>query len=165
MQFVRGMDEARRGFVYLSNKFPSLLPAKIKEGVFVGPQIRELQKDPNFEVCLSPKEKQAWRSFTNVTKNFLGKQRAANYRELANEIIIAYRNLGCNMSLKVHFLHLHLDSFPGNCSDVSDEQGERFHKDITIEKRYEGKLMPKMLADYCWNLTRNCKETEHKRSK
>ncbi|KAJ8881043.1 hypothetical protein PR048_017516 [Dryococelus australis] len=70
------------------------------------------------------------------------------------------------MSLKVHFLHSHLDSFPGNCSDVSDEHGERFHKDImTIEKRYGGKLMSNMLADYCWNLIRDCKETEYKRSK
>ncbi|KAJ8869239.1 hypothetical protein PR048_030811 [Dryococelus australis] len=104
--------------------------------------------------------------FTNATKNFLGKQGAANYREVANEIVVAYRNLGCSMSLKVHFLHSHLDSFPGNCSDVSDEHGERSHKDImTIEKRCEGKWMPNMLADYSWNLIRDCKETEHKRSK
>ncbi|KAJ8891900.1 hypothetical protein PR048_004456 [Dryococelus australis] len=72
-------------------------------------------------------------------KNFLGKQRAANYRELVNEMIVVYRNLGCDMSLKVHFLNSHLDSFPGNCSDVSDKHGERFQNDImTIEKRYEG---------------------------
>ncbi|KAJ8872552.1 hypothetical protein PR048_026158 [Dryococelus australis] len=124
------MDKAGRGFMYLSNKSPRLSTAKLKKGVFVGLQIRELQKDPNFEVCLSPKEKQAWVCFTNVTKNFLGKQRAANYRELENEMIVEYRNLGCNMFLKVHFLHSHLDSFPGNCSDVSDEHGERFRKDI-----------------------------------
>ncbi|KAJ8867665.1 hypothetical protein PR048_031468 [Dryococelus australis] len=81
-------------------------------------------------------------------------------------MIVAYRNLECNMSLKVHFLHSHLDSFPGNCSDVSDEHGERFHKDImTIEKSYEGKCIPNMLTDYCWNIIRHCKETQHKRSK
>ncbi|KAJ8868262.1 hypothetical protein PR048_029778 [Dryococelus australis] len=163
---MASMNKAGRGFMYLSNKFPRLSPAKIKDGVFFGPQIRELQKDPNFGVCLSPKEKQAWMCFTNVKKNFLGKKRAANYRELVNEMIVAYRNFGCNMSLKMNFLHLHLDSFPGDCSDVSDEHGERFHKVImTIEKRYEGKWMPNMLADYCFNLYRDCKETEHKRSK
>ncbi|KAJ8893179.1 hypothetical protein PR048_005764 [Dryococelus australis] len=121
-QFVKAMDQAGRGFMYLSEKFPSLSPAKIKEDY------------------VSPKEKPAWMCFTNVTKNFLGKQRAANYRELMNYMIVAYRNLGCNMSLKVHFLHSNLDSFPGNCSEVSDEHGVRFQKDImNIEKRYEGK--------------------------
>jgi len=34
--------------------------------------------------------------------------------------------MGCRMSLKVHFLHLHLDFFPENISEVSNEQDERF---------------------------------------
>jgi len=34
------------------------------------------------------------------------------------------------MSLKIHFLESHLDFFPENLSEVSDEHGERFHKDI-----------------------------------
>jgi DNA-binding ferritin-like protein len=32
------------------------------------------------------------------------------------------------MSLKVHFLHSHLDFFPENLGEVSDEQGERFQQ-------------------------------------
>ena len=35
--------------------------------------------------------------------------------------------LGCRMSLKVHFLHAHLDYFPQNLGDMSEEHGERFH--------------------------------------
>jgi hypothetical protein len=31
-------------FLYLQQRFPSLSGAKIKEGIFVGPQIRELTK-------------------------------------------------------------------------------------------------------------------------
>ena len=42
----------------------------------------------------------------------------------------AYHNLGCNMSLKIYFIHFHLDFFPGNCGAVSDEHWERFHQDI-----------------------------------
>jgi hypothetical protein len=34
------------------------------------------------------------------------------------------------MSLKVRFLNAHLDYFPENLGAVSEEQGERFHKDI-----------------------------------
>ena len=31
------------------------------------------------------------------------------------------------MSLKIHFLHSHLDFFPESCGEVSVEHGERFH--------------------------------------
>ncbi|CAK1541442.1 unnamed protein product [Leptosia nina] len=48
--------------------------------------------------------------------------------------------LGCLICLKVHFLHCHLDYFPGNLGDVSQKQGERFHQDIKeMEKRYQGR--------------------------
>ncbi|UYV83278.1 hypothetical protein LAZ67_23000391 [Cordylochernes scorpioides] len=64
--------------------------------------------------------------------------------------------LGCNMSLKIHFLHSHLDFFPDNHGSVNDEHGERFHQDISsMEKRYQGKWSPVMLADYCWTLKRD----------
>ena len=42
------------------------------------------------------------------------------------------------MSIKVHFLHSHLDRFPENLSDFSKEQGERFYQDIKVmEERYQ----------------------------
>jgi len=45
------------------------------------------------------------------------------------------------MSLKIHFLHSHLDFFPERSGAVSDENGERFHQDISsVEKRYRGKI-------------------------
>ena len=51
----------------------------------------------------------------------------------------AYRQMGCRMSLKMHFLHSHLNFFPENLGAVSDEQGERFHQDIqAMEARYQG---------------------------
>ena len=43
------------------------------------------------------------------------------------------------MSLKIHFQHSHLDFFPDNLSDVSEEQGD-IHQDIRLmEKRYQGR--------------------------
>jgi len=36
------MDQYYNGFMYLKNKFPRIGDAKIKDGIFVGPQIREL---------------------------------------------------------------------------------------------------------------------------
>ena len=44
------------------------------------------------------------------------------------------------MSIKVHFLKIHLNEFPANLGDVSDEHGERFHQGIKVmEKRYQGR--------------------------
>ena len=43
------MGQNSAGFMYLKNKFPRISDAKIKEGVFVGPQIRELIQDVKFE--------------------------------------------------------------------------------------------------------------------
>jgi len=46
---------------------------------------------------------------------------------------------GVNMSLKIHFLHSHLDFFPDNLGDKSDEHGERFHQHMkNMKHRYQG---------------------------
>jgi len=46
--------------MYLKNKFPGTRDAKIKEKVFVGPQIRGLIKDVIFEDQLREMAKEAW---------------------------------------------------------------------------------------------------------
>ena len=68
------------------------------------------------------------------------------------------------MSLKMHFLHSHLDFFPENLGAVSDEQGERFHQDIqTMEVRYQGFWNESMMADHCWMLYRENPDQMFKR--
>jgi hypothetical protein len=162
--FVKAMDRSGAGFKYLAEKFPRLSEAKIKEGVFVGPQIRELFKDDRFDNMLQGNEKNAWDAFRLVSTNFLGNVRAENYKELVDNMLSMYQKLGCNMSLKIHLLHSHLDFFPDNCGMVSDEHGERFHQEIaTMEKRYQGKWSTAMLADYCWTIIRDAPEQPHKR--
>ncbi|GBM61614.1 hypothetical protein AVEN_269524-1 [Araneus ventricosus] len=72
--------------------------------------------------------------------------------------------MGCNMSLKIHFLHSHLEFFPENLGSVSDEHGERFHQDISnMGASYKGKWNPKMLADYCWTVRRDIPHAKHSR--
>ncbi|UYV61157.1 hypothetical protein LAZ67_1003618 [Cordylochernes scorpioides] len=135
---VKAMDRNASGFAYLKQKFSSISEAKIKEGIFVGPQIRELQQDGNFQNSLNEVEAAAWNSFRNVCKNFLGSVKVENYRDIVNDLLLSYKALGCNMSLKILFLHSHLDFFPDNLGAVSDEHGERFHQDISsMEKRYQ----------------------------
>jgi hypothetical protein len=67
----------------------------------------------------------------------LGNRRAQNYEQLENNRLQSYQKLGCNMPLKIHVLHSHLDFFMKNRDAVSDEHGECFHQDISsMEKRY-----------------------------
>lgn len=97
----------------------------------------------------------AWKSFKSVVKGFLGNNKEENYETLVSELLRSYKKMGCRMSLKIHFLHSHLDSFPTNLGAVSDEQGERFHQDISeMERRYQGRWDSAMLGDYCWFLKR-----------
>ena len=51
----------------------------MKEGIFVGPQVRALIPDGNFEYLISQIEKSAWKSFKSVLKNFfLGNHKSPN---------------------------------------------------------------------------------------
>jgi hypothetical protein len=47
--FMKIMDKTGSGNEYARNKFPNVSDANIKEGIFVGPQIRELMQDKPFE--------------------------------------------------------------------------------------------------------------------
>ncbi len=165
-QFVKALNRDGKGLLYLKQKFPHISDAKIKEGVFVGPQIKQLFDDDAFSNSLSRKEKKAWESFVSVCRNFLGNKRSDDYHQRIDELLKSYKILGCKMSLKVRFLHSHLSFFPENCGAVSDEHGERFHQQIAqMEKRYAGKWNPSMLADYCSTLIRETPEDAYKRRK
>ena len=161
---VKALDKEKPGFKYLYEKFPILSEAKIKEGVFVGPQIHKLSRDDTFDHLLSGNEKKAWKAFQLVATKFLGNYKADNYEQLVANLLKSYKALACNMSLKRDFPHSHLDFFPLSCGEVSDEHGERFHQDIAaMEKRYQGKWNPSMLADYCWTLVQVDPAAEYKR--
>ena len=97
-------------------------------------------RDSEFVKEMTRDESRAWNAFTVVVSNFLGSTKADNYKDLVNALLSTFKKLGCNMSVKVHFLHSHIDYFPQNLGAVSEEQGERFHQDIkTMEKRYQGR--------------------------
>ena len=157
--FVKKLDRNGLAFKYLVTKFPKISEAKIKEGVFVGPQIRQLHQDEIFEHLLNDVDKEAWISFREVVNNFLGNKRAENYVDLVTNLLSSYHKMGCNMSLKLHFLHSNLNCFPESCGKVSDE-----HQQISlIEKRYQGKWSARMLADYCWTVIRDATQLDYKR--
>ncbi|ESO10333.1 hypothetical protein HELRODRAFT_183749 [Helobdella robusta] len=164
--FVKALPTDSKGFIYLKDKFKTTLTnAKIAAGVFTGPQIREVIRDPNFKLQLEPVELLAWEAFVALVQNFLGNHRSEDYVNLVENFIMAYQNMGCRMSLKIHFLHSHLSFFPANLGAVSDEQGERFHQEISVmEHRYQGRFDSNMMGDFCWFLQRES-ESQYKRKR
>ena len=154
-QFVKALKKESPCFDFICRKFPGLSQEKKKAGIFDGPQIRFLMKDRDFINSINRVEKAAWLSFVSIVNNFLGNEKADDYREIVQNLIKNFQRLGCNMSVKLHYLDSHLDKFPENLGDVSDEQGERFHQDIKVmEERYQGKWDCHMMADYCWSIQR-----------
>ncbi|KAJ4436765.1 hypothetical protein ANN_16897 [Periplaneta americana] len=161
---VTGMNQEEQAFKCVKEKFPKLSDAKVKEGIFVGLQIRELVKDPAFDQVSEGKEKEVWEAFKGVIHGFLGNKRDDNYTQLVTVLLQKYHQLGCNMSLKIHFLHSHLEFFPPSCGAFSDQHGERFHHNISVmEQRYQGRWNETMVADYCWSLHRDAPELTYKR--
>ena len=55
--FVKAKDRTGSAFKYLAEKFPRLSEAKIKEGVFMGPQVRKLFRDDMFSKLLQGDKK------------------------------------------------------------------------------------------------------------
>ena len=135
-------------FKYICLKFPGFIIEKLKTGIFDEPQIRKLINDANFCNFKNPAEFSAWTALTNVVKFFLGKTKAPNYKGLVETLFTSLHQLGANMSIKLHFLHRHLACLPENLGDVNDEQGERFHQDISdMEVRYQSRWDATILAD------------------
>ena len=108
-------------------------------------------QDQTFTARMTVVERAAWCSYVSVIREFLGNAKSSNYRILVDVMLQNFQVLGPRMSIKLHYLFSHLDYFPGNLGDVSEEQGERFHQDIrTMEERYQGRWDVHMMADYCW---------------
>ena len=157
-QFVKALNKDGSCIEYIAHKLPGLTMEKLKAGIFDGPQIRQLINDPHFIASMNEIESCAWSLFVLVVKNF------DNYTQLVEDMLLHFNRLGCNMSVKVHYLHSHLDRFPENLGDLSEEQGERFHQDIkTMEARYQERWEAHMMADYCWNLMRDFHGKSHSR--
>jgi hypothetical protein len=112
-------------------------------------------KDKNFNAFLKWTEKAVSEALTVVAYYFLGKQKSPNYKTLVENILKTFRYTGWNMSLKLHFLHSHLDVFTSKFGYVSDEHDKRFYQDVsTVEKHYQGQWSQTVLTDYCCQLKR-----------
>ncbi|GBM82640.1 hypothetical protein AVEN_48250-1 [Araneus ventricosus] len=111
-QFIKALSIEGECFKYLISTVPSLPSEKIKAGVFDGPRIRQLVKDEHFIGTMRELQKNAWLAFKHIVKYILGNTRAQNCTEIVQKLLESCKMLGCNMSIKLHFLHSHLADFP-----------------------------------------------------
>jgi hypothetical protein len=65
---------------YLCKKCPGLSDAKLKEGIFVRPDIRKLLSDDLSETTMKTVEREAWNAFKEVIAKFLGNYKNPNYK-------------------------------------------------------------------------------------
>jgi len=85
--------------------------------------MQDIQSDED----LKETERNAWLSFKRICKEVLGNHKETNYQVVMQDLLTSYKAMGCNMSLKIHFLEPHLDFFQENLGEVSDVHGGRFH--------------------------------------
>ncbi|GBM85435.1 hypothetical protein AVEN_133965-1 [Araneus ventricosus] len=98
--FVKALDREGVAFLRLRNKFKHLSDAKVKEWMFIGPQIKAVFRDEELEKKLSEAEKAAWLAFKSVCTHFLGNKQAENYEDLVGDKVKCFRVIGCNYVIK-----------------------------------------------------------------
>jgi len=119
-------------------------------------QIRELLSDQDFKSKMNSVEK--------YDGNFLGNNKSEESQDIVRNMTKTYKALGSRMSVKIHFLNLYFCHFSANLGVFSEEQGERFHQDISeMKTRYQGRWNETMMADYCWCLKRHNPTASHNR--
>ena len=75
----------------------------------IGPQMTQPTEE-YLSTKLNSIERRACTAFEDVCRNFLGNE-LDNYTETMHELISSYSTMRYNKSLKLHFLHFHLDFF------------------------------------------------------
>ena len=123
----KALNKDRDCFEYLGEKFLAISDTKLKEGIFDGPQICTLFQEKNFTTHMNYTGKAAQQSLKNVSQKFWGNEKRDDYQNLVKDLLKNFKELGCLMNLKLHFLYY----FPENLRNYSKEQGERFHQDIS----------------------------------
>ena len=74
----------------------------------------------------------SWQLFTLATQTFLENRKAENNPESVEDKHFRCKNLDVKVNIKVYYLFTHLDCFPENLGDLSEEHGERYHYDIMV---------------------------------
>ncbi|CAH0557043.1 unnamed protein product [Brassicogethes aeneus] len=136
---MEALEREGPGFQYLIKLFPKISYEKIKEGIFIGPDIRKLINDDNFTKC-SPTEAAAWASFKSVVRNFLGNRKSKDYKAIVADLLDNYFKTEPIVTRK-----------------------ESPYIKICRKLNYQGFSDEGMLSDDCWSLIRETNPYNYKK--
>jgi hypothetical protein len=80
-----------------------LSEAKLKEAVFVAPDIRKIIFDQDCPLTMTEGERDAWITVISIVTKFLGNTNDPDYVTIAANMLDAFKVCGCLMNLKIHF--------------------------------------------------------------
>ena len=75
-QFIKALKSDSKALGHVQAMFPKLSEAKVKGGIFTGPQIRQMLASKELEDKITTLERDAWQSFCNVVHDFLGRKQS-----------------------------------------------------------------------------------------
>ena len=95
-------------------KFTGLSSAKLKkiiENIFVGSEIGRNFDEKHSPQAMNEKEEADGSSFKDVIEESLGNMKEPVFNSIVKRIFYAFEDLDCYMSLKILFLHSHVNYF------------------------------------------------------
>lgn len=99
--------------------------AKLKEDIFLGPQIRKMLKINEFEKIFTLKELKACEVFHSVCHDLRSNNAELDYQECPEKLFEIHRE--CEISLKFLSLLISPQHHPPKSGTVWDEHGKCFH--------------------------------------
>jgi hypothetical protein len=93
-QFVKALPKTGNSFKYLCKKFPHLLEAKLKEGIFIGPDTIKLMFSEDFLFTMTEVERKAWIAFRSVVTKFPENNKDPDYITIVANILEKFKVLG-----------------------------------------------------------------------
>jgi hypothetical protein len=93
-QFVKALPKTGNCFKDLCKKFPHLSKAKLKERIFVGPDIRKLMFGEDFLLTMTEGGREAWIAFRSVVTKFLGNNKDPDYITIVANMLEKFKVLG-----------------------------------------------------------------------
>lgn len=155
-KFVKTLDNDSECFKFICENIKKS-DAKLRNGVFTGPEIKNIMKNVNFPQTMTHLEQNAWLSFCDVANHVLGKVIAEDWQEKIDLLMSNYQAMGCSpVSNKMHLLFKHKDKYRHYLGNFSDEHGERVHQEMHLfENRFHHCLNKEMLSECIWQLKRD----------
>ena len=89
-QFVKSLKPTSRAFRHIRQLFPSISEAKVRSGIFEGPQIRRMLASEELEKKMSDLERNAWQAFRMIVEGFFGNHRRDDYAMVVSNLIESY---------------------------------------------------------------------------